>query len=380
MNSVYIYEQTDWPRFRWDEGRLLGPLAEVRHLQGRLLGRMQSFGFSLRTEAALQTLTQDVLKTSEIEGERLDLRQVRSSIARRMGVDIGGLPPVDRNVEGIVDVMFDATHRFDAALSAERLFGWHAALFPTGRSGLQRIAVGRWRTESSGPMQVVSGPYGRETVHYEAPTHDRLEADMARFLDWFNAPVDIDPVIRSALAHFWFVTIHPFDDGNGRIARALADLVLARSERSPQRFYSMSAQIQLERKAYYDVLERSQKGSLDVTEWIQWFLACLKRAIHASEESLRGVMTKARFWEAQAGTPFNSRQQLMLNRLLDGFEGKLTSSKWATLAKCSQDTALRDIGELLARRILEKEDAGGRSTSYRIVLADEPGRGGEIKN
>lgn len=367
-NSVYIYEQTDWPRFRWDEVRLFAPLAEVRHLQGRLLGRMQSLGFSVRTEAALQTLTQDVVKTSEIEGQRLDLKLVRSSIARRMGVDLGGLPPVDRNVEGIVDVMFDATSRCDAPLTAERLFGWHAALFPTGRSGLQRITVGSWRTESSGPMQVVSGPYGKETVHYEAPGHDRLNADMTRFLDWFNAPINTDPVIRSALAHFWFVTIHPFDDGNGRIARALADMVLARSEGSSQRFYSLSSQIQLERKGYYDVLERSQKGSLDVTEWMLWFLACLKRAIQASEESLQGVLTKARFWEAQAGTPINSRQRLILNRLLDGFEGKLTSSKWATLAKCSNDTALRDITDLVSRRILKKDDAGGRSTSYQLVL------------
>ena len=363
-----IYEQPDWPRFRWDERKLLAALAEVRHLQGRLLGRMQSLGFSLRTEAALQTLTQDVVKTSEIEGQRLDLQQVRSSIARRMGVDIGGFPPVDRNVEGIVDVMFDATSRFEAALTEERLFGWHAALFPTGRSGMQRITVGGWRTESSGPMQVVSGPYGKETVHYEAPSHDRLKVEMVRFLEWFNAPVDTDPVIQSALAHFWFVTIHPFDDGNGRIARAIADLVLARSEGSSQRFYSMSSQIQLERKAYYDVLEQSQKGSLDVTEWIQWFLTCLKRAIHASEESLGGILTKARFWEAQAGTPFNGRQQLILNRLLDGFDGKLTSSKWATLTKCSQDTALRDISDLVARRILAKEEAGGRSTSYLLVL------------
>ena len=365
---MYIYEQADWPGFWWDERKLLAALAEVRHLQGRLLGRMQALGFSLRTEAALQTLTQDVVKTSEIEGQQLDRQQVRSSIARRMGVDLGGLPPVDRNVEGIVDVMFDATNRYDDALTDERLFGWHAALFPTGRSGLQRITVGGWRTESSGPMQVVSGPYGKETVHYEAPSHDRLKAEMVRFLEWLNALVDTDPVLRSALAHFWFVTIHPFDDGNGRIARAIADLVLAHSEGSSQRFYSMSSQIQLERKAYYDVLERSQKGSLDVTEWILWFLACLKRAIHASEESLGGILTQARFWEAQAGTPFNSRQQLILNRLLDGFDGKLTSSKWATLAKCSQDTALRDISDLMARRILEKEEAGGRSTSYLLVL------------
>ena len=365
---MYIYEQNGWPKLRWDEAKLAAPLAEVRHLQGRLLGRMQSLGFSLRTEAALQTLTQDVVKTSEIEGEKLDSQQVRSSIARRMGVDIGGLPPVDRNVEGIVEVMFDATNLFDAPLTEERLFGWHAALFPSGRSGMQRITVGGWRTEASGPMQVVSGPYGKETVHYEAPSHDRLNAEMAKFLEWFNAPAEIDPVIRSALAHFWFVTIHPFDDGNGRIARAIADLVLARSENSSQRFYSMSSQIQLERKAYYDVLEASQKGPLDVTVWVQWFLACLKRAIKASEETLRAVLTKARFWEALASETFNDRQRLMLNRLLDGFEGKLTSSKWAQIAKCSPDTALRDITHLVDRGILARDEAGGRSTSYHLLL------------
>ena len=365
---MYIYEQSDWPRFRWDSAKLANELAEVRHLQGRLLGRMKSLGFPLRVEAALQTLTQDVVKTSEIEGQRLDTQQVRSSIARRMGVDIGGLPPVDRNVEGIVDVMFDATNHHDAPLTDERLFGWHAALFPTGRSGLQRITIGGWRTEASGPMQVVSGPYGRETVHFEAPSPERLNTEMTEFIRWFNAPVDTDPVIRSAVAHFWFVTIHPFDDGNGRIARAIADLVLAGSEGSTQRFYSMSSQIQLERKAYYDVLEHSQKGSLDVTDWIQWFLDCLKHAIQASEETLRAVLTKARFWEAHAGEPFNSRQRVMLNHLLDGFEGKLTSSKWAAITKCSQDTALRDVSDLLDRRMLEREEAGGRSTNYVLLL------------
>lgn len=365
---MYVHERQEWPAFDWDEAQLISLLADVRHLQGRLLGRMQALGFSLRTEAALQTLTQDVVKTSEIEGERLDTGQVRSSIARRMGVDVGGLPPVDRNVEGIVDVMFDATHEFAAPLTEERLLGWHAALFPTGRSGMQRITVGGWRTAASGPMQVVSGPYGRETVHYEAPGHERLKTEMARFLAWFNTPDETEPVIRAALAHFWFVTIHPFEDGNGRIARAIADLALARSESSAQRFYSMSAQIQRERKAYYDALEASQKGTLDVTRWIQWFLACLRRAILASEETLHAVLTKARFWEALAAETFNERQKTLLNRLFDGFEGKLTSSKWAKLAKCSQDTALRDIADLVERRILAKAAAGGRSTSYELVM------------
>ncbi len=364
---MYIHEQPNWPDLRWDAAKLAGPLAEVRHLQGRLIGRMQSLGFQLREEAALQTLTQDVVKTSEIEGENLDSQQVRSSIARRMGVYVGGLPTVDRNVEGIVEVMFDATHAYDMPLTAERLFGWHAALFPTGRSGRQRITVGAWRKDANGPMQVISGPYGRETVHFEAPGHERLEGEMTRFLEWFNTPSSTDPVVRSALAHFWFVTLHPFEDGNGRIARAIADSALAGSERSPQRFYSMSSQIQQERKAYYYVLERCQKGSLDVTAWIEWFLGCLQRAIQASEVTLQAVLTKARFWESHAGQPINGRQRLLLNRLLDGFEGKLTSSKWALIAKCSQDTALRDIGDLVERGILVRQDAGGRSTHYELV-------------
>jgi Fic family protein len=364
---MYIHEQPNWPDLQWDAAKLAGPLAEVRHLQGRLIGRMQCLGFQLREEAALQTLTQDVVKTSEIEGENLDTQQVRSSIARRMGVDVGGLPTVDRNVEGIVEVMFDATHAYDMPLTAERLFGWHAALFPTGRSGRQRITVGTWRKDANGPMQVISGPYGRETVHFEAPGHERVEGEMAQFLEWFNTPSSIDPVVRSALAHFWFVTLHPFEDGNGRIARAIADTVLARAERSPQRFYSMSSQIQQERKAYYDVLERCQKGSLDVTAWVEWFLGCLQRAIQASELTLQAILTKARFWESHAGKAINSRQRLLLNRLLDGFEGKLTSSKWALIAKCSQDTALRDIGDLVERGILVRQEAGGRSTHYELV-------------
>lgn len=365
---MYIHEHANWPDLRWDEAKLAGPLAEVRYLQGSLIGRMQSLGFPLRKEAAFQTLTRDVVKTSEIEGEMLDTRAVRSSIARRMGVEVGGLPPVDRNVEGIVDVMFDATHAYDQPLTAERLFGWHAALFPTGRSGRQRITVGAWRNEASGPTQVISGPYGRETVHFEAPGHERLEGEMARFLDGFNAPSTTDPVLRSALAHFWFVTLHPFDDGNGRIARAIADLVLARSERSPQRFYSLSSQLQQERTAYYDVLERSQKGSLEVTPWMEWFLGCLKRAIQSSEVTLQAVLTQARFWESHAGKAFNTRQRLLLHRLLEGFEGKLTSTKSALIAKCSQDTALRDIDDLMKQGVLARQDAGGRSTSYRLVL------------
>jgi len=332
-----------------------------------LLGRMESLGFGLRDEANLQTLTEDVTQTSQIEGENLDTAQVRSSIARRLGMDIGGTLQIDRNVEGIVEVMLDATRRRDAPLTAERLFGWHAALFPTGRSGMRRLTVGGWRTDAGGPMQIVSGPYGRERVHYEAPSCDRLKKEMALFLRWFNAPPQTDPVIKSAVGHFWFVTVHPFDDGNGRIARAIADMLLARSEKSPQRFYSMSAQIQRERKAYYEVLESSQKAGLDITTWIEWFLNCLKNAIGASEKTLEAVLVKARFWKAHAGESFNERQRMMIVRLLDGFEGKLTSSKWAKLAKCSQDTALRDISDLVQREILAKEEPGGRSTSYGLV-------------
>jgi Fic family protein len=365
---MYIHERKEWPEFRWNQSALTGRLAEVRHAQGRLLGRMEALGFPLREEATLQTLTQDVLKTSEIEGEKLDAGQVRSSLARRMGLDIGALPPIDRNVEGVVEVMLDATRQHDEPLTTERLFGWHAALFPTGRTGMRRITVGGWRTEKSGPMQVVSGPIGREKVHYEAPEADRLKKEMARFLKWCNTTPTVDPVIQSALAHFWFVTIHPFEDGNGRIARAIADLMLARSEKTAQRFYSMSAQIQRERKAYYDVLERCQKGTLDITEWIEWFLNCLQHAIAASEQTLEAVLVKAGFWKAHANKSLNERQRKVINRLLDGFEGKLTSSKWAKLTKCSQDTALRDINELVSRNILVKEDAGGRSTGYTLRL------------
>lgn len=366
---MYIHEREDWPEFRWEQGRLSGLLAGVRHWQGRLLGRMEALGFQLREEATLETLTTDVVKTSEIEGEKLDAETVRSSIARRMGLDIGALRPIDRNVEGMVDILLDATRKHGEPLTQERLFGWHAALFPTGRSGMRRITVGAWRTKESGPMQVVSGPIGREKVHYEAPEHDRLRREMSAFLKWFNARPETDLVFQSALAHFWFVTIHPFEDGNGRIARAIADMMLARSEGTSQRFYSMSAQIQKERNDYYDVLERAQKRTLDITAWIEWYLQCLQRAIGASEGTLEAVLQKDRFWKAHAGESFNERQRKVINRLLDGFEGKLTSSKWARLAKCSQDTALRDIGDLVERKILAREEAGGRSTSYVLKLA-----------
>jgi Fic family protein len=365
---MYIHERKEWPEFKWGQARLAPMLADARHWQGRLLGRMEALGFPLRQEATLHTLTQDVVKTSEIEGEKLDAQQVRSSLAWQMGLDIGALPPIDRNVEGIVEVMLDATRKHDAPLTQERLFGWHAALFPTGRSGMRRIVVGGWRTKDSGEMQVVSGPIGRETIHYEAPSYDRLKKEMARFIKWCNASSDLDQVLKSALAHFWFDTIHPFEDGNGRIARAIADMLLARSERTAQRFYSMSSQIQRERNAYYDILETCQKGTLDITSWMEWFLNCLKRAIAASEEMLETVLSKARFWKAHAGESLNDRQRKVINLMLDGFEGKLTSSKWAKLTKCSHDTALRDISDLVNHRILTKDEAGGRSTSYKLSL------------
>jgi Fic family protein len=364
----YIYRNKDWPKMTWDHERLSGQLAAVRHRQGRLIGRMEGLGFSLRSEAVLQTLIEDVLKSNEIEGEKLDKDQVRSSIARRLGLDIGGLVAVDRHVEGVVEMMLDATGHYADPLTEGRLLAWHAALFPTGRSGMTRIAVGRWRDGKSDPMQVVSGPIGREKLHYEAPEAKWVPGEMCAFLKWFNGPQAVDPVLVAGLAHLWFVIIHPFEDGNGRIARAIADMVLARSENSTQRFYSMSAQIRLERNVYYDMLEKTQKGSLDITLWQEWFLGCLDRAIEGAEKILAGIFRKASFWEAHAQKPFNDRQRAILNRLFDDFEGKLTSSKWAKLTKCSQDTALRDIDDLVKHGVLVKEPGGGRSTSY--ALAD----------
>ena len=361
---TYIYDNRDWPAFRWGGASLQARLGEVRHQQGRLFGRMTAMGFPVRADATLQTLTQDVLKSSEIEGEILDRDQVRSSVARRLGMDIGALTPVDRHVEGVVEMMLDATQNYDRALTEQRLFAWHASLFPTGWSGLRRIAAGGWRDDRDGPMQVVSGRPGHEHVHFQAPAAERLPSEMERFLSWFNDGPAIDPVLKAALAHLWFVTIHPFEDGNGRIARAIADLALARADHSPQRFYSMSAQIRLERNAYYDTLEATQKGSLDITDWLQWFLACLGKAIDGAEDILGSVLGKAAFWNAHATLRWNERQRRVVERLLGDFEGKLTTSKWAILAKCSQDTALRDIDALVQAGILTKDQAGGRSTSY----------------
>ena len=362
----YIWQAGDWPAWRFDLAALAEPMAQVSRAQGLLLGRLADVGMALRNQASLAALTEEVIKTSEIEGEQLNVESVRSSIARRLGVDIGALAPVDRHVEGVVEMVLDATANCQVPVSRERLFGWHAALFPTGYSGRSKIKVGNWRDDATGPMQVVSGPIGRQRVHFEAPPADRLEAETGRFLGWLNAESNEPPLLKAGLGHLWFVTLHPFDDGNGRIARAIGDLLLARADGSPQRFYSLSAQIQRERKAYYDILERTQKRSMDATEWLAWFLEALHRAVDQAQHTLDVVLAKVRFWQRWATMPLNERQVKLLNKLLDGFEGKLTSSKWAAIAKCSPDTALRDINDLLARGVLRKSDAGGRSTSYEL--------------
>ena len=366
--SFYIHQRTQWPTFEWNVEKLSVLLAEVRHRQGRLLGKMEGLGFGLQSEANLSTLTVDVLKSSEIEGELLDAGQVRSSIARRLGMDIAGLVPADRHVDGVVEMMLDATQHFNNPLTNERLFGWHNALFPTGLSGMHKIETGGWRTNAKDdPMQVVSGPMGRETVHFQAPDADKLQHEMDGLYKWMNTAANTDPVIKAAIAHLWFVTIHPFDDGNGRIARAITDMQLSRADGTAQRFYSMSGQIRKERNKYYDMLEQTQKGDLGITEWLEWFLNCLNRSITASDELLAEVLKKAKFWEVNATTILNERQKLLLNKLLDGFDGKLTTSKWAKIGKCSQDTALRDIQDLISKNVLAKEAGGGRSTGYVVV-------------
>ncbi len=368
----YIHQLDIWPKFIWGHEQISSVLGTVRSRQGRLIGRMEALGFPLRSEAILQTLTLDVLKSSEIEGEILDPKQVRSSIARRLGMDmdIGGLVPSDRHVDGVVEMMVDATQNFDKPLTKDRLFGWHASLFPTGRSGMHKITVGAWRNDSHGPMRVVSSAVGRERVHFEAPEASRLNGEMKDFLSWFSQSMDIDPVLKAGIAHLWFVTLHPFEDGNGRIARAIADMQLARADGSRERFYSMSVQIRQERNAYYDILEKTQKNThvtkagIDITPWLEWFLACLNRALSTTESTLAGVFKKARFWESHPIGSINERQRIMINKIFDGFEGKLSSSKWAKITKCSQDTAHRDILDLVEKGILIKDSAGGRSTSY----------------
>jgi Fic family protein len=367
VDKPYIWQLDDWPHWVHDRQRLAPLLAQVHRAQGHLFGRMHDLGLDLRNRATLRVLTDDVLKTSEIEGEKLNPDSVRSSIARRLGVDTGALAPTDRQADGVVDMVLDATQRHHEPLTAERLFGWHAALFPTGYSTLSKIRVGQWRDDGQGPMQVVSGAIHRQRVHYEAPPAHLLDAEMMDFFNWFNVHQHDDPVIKAGLAHLWFVTIHPFEDGNGRIARAVGDMALARAEQSTQRYYSLSAQIQRERNDYYERLEATQKGDMDVTGWLEWFLGCLLRAVQGAEDTLAQVLAKARFWQHWAGMPMNDRQIKLLNKLLDGFDGKLTSSKWAAIGKCSQDTALRDITELVERGVLEKSAASGRSTSYELT-------------
>ncbi len=372
---TYIWQAPDWPVWRYDLSALATVMSEVSRAQGMLLGRLADLGMGLRDQTCLAALTDDVVKTSEIEGEHLNVHSVRSSIARRLGVDIGALAPVDRHVDGVVELVIDATANSQTPVTRARLFGWHAALFPTGYSGLSRINVAQWRDDSAGPMQVVSGPMYRQRVHFEAPPAARLAAETERFIDWVNAAPTEPPLVRAGLAHLWFVTLHPFDDGNGRIARAIGDLMLARADGSSQRFYSLSAQIQRERNAYYDILERTQKDSMDVTPWLAWFFETLLRAVQQALVTLDDVLVKARFWHHWGMQALNARQVKVLNRMLDGFDGKLTTSKWAALAKCSPDTALRDINDLLERGALRKSAGGGRSTSYEINNAP-PGAGG----
>ena len=372
---TYLWRRPDWPQWRYDATALAGPLAQLHRAQGELVGRMAHLGLAQRDRATLQALTQEVITTSAIEGEALNLEAVRSSIARRMGVDIGALAPADRHVDGVVDMVLDATQQYAQPLTAERLFGWHAALFPTGFSGRLRIQVGTWRNDATGPMQVVSGPVGREKVHFEAPPAHTLPAQTAAFLDWFNAKPSGDALVHAGLAHLWLVTLHPFDDGNGRISRAVGDMALARAEGSAQRFYSLSAQIQRERKQYYQQLEAAQRGTMDVTPWLEWFFACLLRAVQGADGLLAGVLDKAQFWQRWAGTPLNARQISVLNRVLDGMDGQFTNAKWAAIGKCSADSALRDINDLLARGVLRRLEGGGRNTAYGLVRTKDPTAG-----
>jgi Fic family protein len=363
----YIWQSPQWPLWRYDVAVLAGPMAAVSHSQGMLLGRLADVGLALQEQASLAILTDDVVQTSAIEGEELNVASVRSSVARHLGVDIGALAPMDRHVEGVVEMVLDATSNADKPITVERLLGWHAALFPTGYSGMSRIRIGAWREDANGPMQVVSGPIGRQRVHYEAPPANRLDGEMAQFLAWLNNAPQEPALVRAGLGHLWFVTLHPFDDGNGRIARAIGDLLLTRSDNSSRRFYSLSAQIQRERNAYYDILERTQKSTMDVTEWLAWFMATLHAATQNAHRTLDQVLAKAQFWRQVAAVPMNERQIKVLNRLLDGFQGKLTTSKWAALAQCSSDTALRDINELVQRGVLKRSTSAGRSTSYEIA-------------
>ncbi len=367
---MYFHQNRDWPNFKWDSDVVLPHVSRVRDLQGRLIGRMEGLGFELREQAVLDTLTEDILKTSEIEGEFLNPQEVRSSVARRLGMDISGLPEASRHVEGVVEMMLDATQNYQASLTKDRMSAWHAALFPTGRSGMHKITVGDWRGDESGPMQVVSGAIGKEKVHYTAPEADRLDSEMNRFIYWFNTDTQLEQVIKSAIAHLWFVSIHPFDDGNGRIARAIGDMQLARSDRSSQRFYSMSSQIMKSKKGYYAVLESTQKGSMDITQWLVWYFERLTDALIATDETLSKIVRKAKFWEVHKNTPFNVRQINMINKLQGDFIGKLHTSKWAKMTNVHRDTALRDIHDLVEKGVLSDSGEGGRSTNYILNLPE----------
>jgi Fic family protein len=362
--SDFIYQKKGWPIFLWSNEQLIHILGEVRHLQGKIVGRMESLGFALKSEATLETLTLEIVKSTEIEGEILNPEQVRSSVARRLGMETAGLIPSSRDVDGVVDMMVDAIENYSQPLSKERLFDWHYALFPTGRSGMYKIIVGEWRDDTKGPMQVVSGPMGRERVHFQTPPASEIESEMTKFIHWVNNENTIDPILKAAIAHLWFVTIHPFDDGNGRIGRAIAEMLLSRADDLKQRYYSMSSQIRIERKEYYRQLEFSQKGTLDITDWLVWYLECLRNALNASDTILFKVLFKHKFWTTWAEIPFNDRQNFMMNKVLDGLKGKLNTSKWAKMAKCSKDTALRDIQDLIQKGVLVKDAASGRSTNY----------------
>lgn len=368
---MWIHEHKNWSKFIWDAEALASKLSDVRHRQGRLLGRMEAIGFDIKREASLSTLTNDVVKSSAIEGESLNPEEVRSSIARRLGIDVAGLIPSSRDVEGIVEMMLDATQQFSKPLTKDRLFGWHAALFPTGHSGMHKIIVGDWRTIDTGPMQVISGTIGKEKIHFEAPNADLLEKEMLAFLKWFAKGSDIDPFIKAGIAHLWFVTIHPFEDGNGRIARAIGDMALARADGTHDRFYSLSSQIEEERKQYYSQLEKQQRATPDITDWLSWFLDCLGRAISSAETKLGNVLFKANLWDIINQRPVNERQRLIINRMLeDNFEGFMNTSKYSKMAKCSNDTALRDIKELKKRKIFIQNQGGGRSTSYSLSIVN----------
>ena len=362
--AKYIYEHTNWTAFTWQDKTINVLFGDVRLMQGKIIGQMNALGFSAKEEATLTALTSDVVKSSEIEGEMLSYEQVRSSIARRLGINTAGLVPGSRHIEGVVEMMLDATQRYSLPLTEKRLFGWHASLFPTGYSGPYEIEVGRYRT---GEMQIVSGAMGKEKVHYEAVNPGLVKAEMEKFLDWFNNNNSLDPVLKAAIAHFWFIIIHPFDDGNGRIGRAISDMLLARSEGSGERFYSMSGQILAERKRYFEVLQKVQHSPGDITEWLDWFLVCLKNAMLATESTTQKIVRKAQFWKIHEHMPMNERQRLMLNKIFDGFEGKLQTSKWAKIVKTSTDTALRDIKDLVDKGILQQTDEGGRNANYELA-------------